>query len=232
MLSFMRMNKLEREMEIIKHCHTPKNIQEIADELAVDERIIRRYINDYLPKFDFPVMQVDVNRLFVNDNSRFTLDAEANDEYKTTVHPVCLALNLTEVYLLTIGTLSRIPTDDIMYDVYVRLLSKIFTQLSAYGKDILNKAEPDHKLKELRHLRYESESEIFRELPGTKIAYAMKSEAPIIIKWKESGSDIVNETETRVRCERGEYFFVNDNKRLYIKSDSIEILDIKSCERI
>jgi hypothetical protein len=230
MKKFSEMNKLEREIEVIKCCHTPKNITEIADELNADERIIRRIVNEYIPDFEFPVMHIDVDKAFVN-HRQFVFDSEPKDEFQSTVHPICLALNLTEVYLLTIGLLSRIPPNDIMYDVYVRLLSKIYTQLSDYGKGVLEATHPNHNLSDIRYLRYENESDVFKSLPATKIAYAQKAGVPIMIRWKEPDCDLINEVETYIKYEGGVFSFSHKGKTITINPESINILDIKICNR-
>jgi len=230
MKKFSEMNKLEREIEVIKCCHTPKNITEIADELNADERIIRRIVNEYLPDFEFPVMQIDVGKAFINQK-QFVLDSEPTDKFRSTVHPICLALNLTEVYLLTIGLLVRIPSKDTMYDVYVRLLSKIYTQLSDYGKGVLDATNPNHNLSDIRYLRYENESEVFQSLPEAKIGYAQKAGVPIMIRWKEHGCDSINETETYIKYEGRGFSFSHNGKTININPESMEIFDIKICDR-
>jgi hypothetical protein len=230
MKKFSEMNKLEREIEVIKRCHTPKNITEIADELNADERIIRRIVNEYLPNFEFPVMQIDVNKAFTNQR-QFILDSEPTDMFRSTVHPICLALNLTEVYLLTVGLFSRIPPNDTMYDVYVKLLSKIYTQLSDYGKGVLDATNPEHNLSDIRYLRYENESDLFQSLPAAKIAYAQKAGVPVVILWKEPDSDSINKAEAYIKYEGGSFSFSHNGKIICINPESIEILDIKICNQ-
>jgi hypothetical protein len=227
MKDFKDMSTLERQIEVIKFCHKPRNKIQIADKFFADERTIRRLTNDYIPSLDFPFMDVDIISVPSDERYKFTLEAGSTELYKNSVHPVCLALNLTEVYLLTVGLLERITNDDVMYDVYVNLLNKIYTQLSEYGQEILNKAAPGHPLAEIDDLKYESESEMFKALPNSRIAYAAKTRCPLIIRWRYPKADEVFTIEAKIDQGNNSFYFLHKGEKISINSTSIEILEIK-----
>lgn len=152
---------IERQIDIIKYLQgTPKTMEDLRAHYWLDEKNIRPDLN-----------ALENGMEFQNQNIKIQMDRERSSDgkqqliYNSTVHPVFLPLNLTQVYALTVG-LKKISKDT-QYDNILNDLSNwIYTQLSDYAKDILSKSiekwdEPIAFVE--RSQEYNSENEIFRD---------------------------------------------------------------------
>ena len=116
--------------------------------MGIDERTIRNYGNDgdivignvVIP---FKIQENSDGRSLLN--SKYSEDdIDANDlKLRSSVHPVVLPLNLTEVYLLTGGIFSNLGRNHPEYDAYKSIADKIYSQLSDYGKECIRMSGHD-----------------------------------------------------------------------------------------
>ena len=113
----------ERQLEIAKFLHEPKTPAEISEHFNIDSRTVRA---------DIKQLEDGIEVL----GSTIRIEKEKKGRlisYKTTVHPVFLPLNLTEVYAMTVYLdkviESRDPNAQIIRDISRRIKS----QLSDYA---------------------------------------------------------------------------------------------------
>lgn len=122
-----------RRLEIAKFLHTPKTKEQIMDEFDITERTI----NNDLQELELGV------RLF---NSTVRIERVDNEDrmvqYKTTVHPIFLPLNMTEVFAMTKYLENTIDERDPNGATILSIVDRIKGQLSDYAWEHLY---PDKK---------------------------------------------------------------------------------------
>ena len=120
--------RLLRRLELLKELQGRKmRTPEIAEMFDVDERTIRE---------DLKALKTGMTHLGV----RITLDSKSQGgrehSFKSTVHPVFLALNLTEVLAL-LNLLEDASDRELTGTIYNRLYRAVYFQLTQYAKDRL-----------------------------------------------------------------------------------------------
>ncbi|MDD4754208.1 MAG: hypothetical protein PHT78_13385 [Desulfitobacteriaceae bacterium] len=123
--------KSERMIEILKYLHEePKTREEIAQYFGISERAL----SDDLSELQ------NGSYSFLGYNMKINL-RRGDNTYDSTIHPVFLPLNLSEVYTLTIG-LKLTGKGTAFEDVFNYVSDCIYDQLSNYGqKRIFEKAK-------------------------------------------------------------------------------------------
>lgn len=141
------LDKFVNKIKLLKFLHDPKDRQQCVDlfndknnQPTMTERTIRNYINEGDIEIDNVIIPFQIQRIehsqnqFSDSENTFTGYGENQEPYRSTVHPVILPLNLTEIYMLTNGLLDIIGTNHPQYDTYKDISSKIYLQLSDYAK--------------------------------------------------------------------------------------------------
>jgi len=100
--------------------------------------------------------------------------------YRTTLHPVFLPLNLTEVYALTVYLNHMIPDKDPNAHIIRSISDRIIGQLSPYA---FQKLFPEERM-EGKENRYVDDEELAHQRRGI-IMYLMKSGCPCRFLWKD-----------------------------------------------
>ena len=114
----------ERRLEIAKFLHTPKSKEQIMEKFD----IAARTVNDDLQELELGVRifgsTVQIERVPNEDNKV---------QYKTTVHPVFLPLNMTEVFAMTKYLENTIDRSDPYGATILSIAERIKGQLSDYA---------------------------------------------------------------------------------------------------
>lgn len=100
--------------------------------------------------------------------------------YRTTMHPIFLPLNLTEVYALTVYLERALKDDNINSGIIRDISARVKSQLSDYA---FNKLFPDEHRKRTENAYIDDES-LARRRKGI-IMYLMKSGEPCRFFWRE-----------------------------------------------
>ena len=168
--------KLENKLKLIKKLHKPNTIKDVAADLHVDERTVRRYIAEKEirienVKIPFAIQKMKHYEYYSDiENNK---DIADNKEYnKSSVHPVVLPLNLTEVYMLTNGILDILGTRHPLYGQYKEIADKIYSQLSDYARTRIVAAKHGLEIKDV--VEFISENEMIAEDSLIAIAKAQK----------------------------------------------------------
>ena len=82
----------ERQLEIAKYLHEPKTKQEIMTKFCIEERTLEA---------DLQELEVGLNVLGSTISLKRIETEDDTIKYKSSVHPIFLALNLTEAYAMT-----------------------------------------------------------------------------------------------------------------------------------
>lgn len=115
--------KSERMIEILKYLHEePKTREEIAQHFGISERAL----NDDLSELQ------NGSYSFLGYNMKINL-RRGDNTYDSTIHPIFLPLNLSEIYALTIG-LKLTGKGTAFEDIFNYVSDCIYDQLSTYGQ--------------------------------------------------------------------------------------------------
>lgn len=117
----------ERRLRVACFLHEPKSREEIIARFFQSERTIRDDLKALREGFTFMGHWIQIEE--VREKGKIW--------YVSTMHPVFLPLNLTEVYALTAGLLAALPAESPMYEMYQYLAESIYSQLSDYGKSVI-----------------------------------------------------------------------------------------------
>lgn len=203
-------NPLIRELEIAKYLHSNPERAKICEEFMIEDRILTDYLGDLKNGIEFldTKIQLDI------------VDIESKKlECTTTVHPIFLPLNLTEVYALTKYLPSILKEDDLGYDIILSIISKIKSQLSDYSIKKLDLVKDnDSKVK------FNPECDEFLNKKKNLILFALKS--------GETFEFLINDEQIcgKLECGRdGSYYILSDENELKI---NIDVDDIKFLKKI
>ncbi|MDD6466657.1 MAG: hypothetical protein PUF50_00545 [Erysipelotrichaceae bacterium] len=172
--------KFEREILIMKDLHEPKTRAEICDIYGINDRTFRNYFNNTNPmvigniKFSHSIQEErhwNITMDGVNQNEK--KGVENNLIYKSSVNPILLPLNMTEVYMLTNGLLDTFDKNSEIYKNYKYLVEKIYSQLSDYA--IKKIGGNPHNLNKRETIEYESELKMYDKIHSSKFMYAEKT---------------------------------------------------------
>ena len=182
----------ERQLEIAKFLHKKRTIQEICEHFCISPRTVRediKKLEDGITVFDTTI------QISKEKKGRYHY-------YKTTLHPIFLPLNLTEVYALTLHLGYILDKNDPSAQVIQSIISRVKGQLSDYAIEKLFPNDVEDGVKNY----YIDDEELASQRENVKL-YLMKS--------SEICRFIYNGKEYRGRF----------NRNLQIQLDNGEILD-------
>ncbi len=190
--------KSERMIEILKYLHEePKTREQIAQHFGISERAL----SDDLSELQ------NGSYSFLGYNMKINL-IRGDNTYDSTIHPVFLPLNLSEVYALTIG-LKLTGKGTAFEDVFNYVSNCIYDQLSTYGqKRIYEKAKAtDVHFSDHHKKAYRYEEDILnanlKQKRSQMFAYYLKSGALCEIEY---------DTAEGIRMVTGRVDLAKDNK--------------------
>jgi len=196
----------ERQLEIAKFLHKPHTPKEIQEEFGINERTSRE---------DLQALEDGITVL----GATIKIEKEKKGRsyyYKTTLHPVFLPLNLTEVYALTVYLNRVIDYSDPNAQMISNITDRIKLQLSDYAFERLF---PDIERPGIEN-RYLNDEELARQRKGIYM-YLMKSgqKCKFIwngdeylgrIVWREDRFRIALDNDEVIDAELSEVDFVID----------------------
>lgn len=174
---FDTLEKSERMVALLKYLQEPRTRSEIAEHFHISERALANDLTELQSGFTFLgyTMKIELNR--------------RKNTYDSTIHPIFLPLNLSEVYALTVG-LKLIGRNTVFGDIFYYIADSIFQQLSDYAKQrIAGKAEEKGiSFNYFPPMAYRDEEQIIASGRNQLLAYFLKSGAPCKIEYNtESG---------------------------------------------
>ena len=160
---------LERQLEIAKYLHDPHSAEEIAKQFGISERTARddiQSLEDGITIFD---ATIKVRRIQSGHRKVF----------QSTIHPIFLPLNLTEVYAVTRYLDDILPKNDPLADTARGVIQRIVDQLSPYALEKIQ-LHPSHK----PFNNYHNETDYLKSQKNIQM-YLLKSGRECPLRWKE-----------------------------------------------
>ena len=198
----------ERQLEIAKFLHEPHTLEEIEERFDISEETRRNDIRALEEGIEVLGATISIKK----ERKR------GKNYYRTTMHPVFLPLNLTEVYALTTYLNNVLDPSDQNTQVIRNISERIKSQLSDYA---LNKLFPDEKHDYTQNSYVDDES-LARQRDGIRM-YLMKSGQLCKFFWKGE------EYYGRLKFGRKPYIELESGKRLDADPNEVEFI-IESLE--
>ena len=165
-------DKPERLVELLKYLQSGgKTREEVAVNFGVTVETLRDDLRTLEDGYELLGQRMQIKL----DRDTFT--------YDSTIHPIFLPLNLTEIAALTIGLKMKEKTDPVFGEIYADLADGIHSQLSPYAQAALEPLARENNLLFFRQSGdYRSEADYFSEILPEKrrsrLAYLWKSGQP------------------------------------------------------
>jgi len=129
------LNSYERQIDLLKILNSSKSKREIMDYYAISRKPLEKDINKLIDGTKILGQNVKIN----------DIKREAGEiHYESSVHPIFLPLNLTEVYSMTV-LLKILAKENAVYsETLNNLANKTYSQLSDYAKEKIDR-KADHE---------------------------------------------------------------------------------------
>lgn len=181
----------ERQLEIAKYLHEPHTLNEIEERFDISEETRKK---------DIRALEEGIEVL----GATIRIKKERNnrkDYYKSTMHPVFLPLNLTEVYALTTYLDKVLDSEDQNTQIIRDITERIKSQLSEYA---LNKLYP-YERHEYKKNSYVDDESLARQRNGIRM-YLMKSGQPcrFFLNGQEYSGRLKYDRKAYIELESGE----------------------------
>lgn len=188
-------DKFERRLEIAKFLYKPKTRKELLEEFS----IAGRTLDD-----DLQALEQGMEMLGSNIQIQRIEDEQNRIRYKSSVHPVFLPLNLTEVYAMTRYLPSIIDRRDPNSQIIFDITNRIKAQLSDDVADRLLHGDKGRGTS----IDYLDDESLARQRKGV-LMYLMKSGQECCFIWNGK------EYRGRIRDDNGHYWIqLSDGSKL------------------
>lgn len=183
----------ERQLEIAKFLHEPKKTSEIQEKFDIDKRTVQSDLRELEEG-----IQVLGSTIMIKKEKK-----GRSYYYKTTLHPVFLPLNLTEIYALTVYMNHMICKNDPNAQMIRNISERIKMQLSDYAFSKLFPGEERNSIKN----HYLDDEELARQRDGIYM-YLMKSGQKCKFIWQGNeyfGNLVWKEKQYKICLEDGKF---------------------------
>lgn len=206
-----------RRLELIKYLQTPRTREDILNEFLINERTFDIDKKELEKGIEVCGVKLIVKISSYNRNGNNTID---NEKFVCSCHPFFVALNATELYLITKVIPDAIKNNNELYRAYSDILSKIYPQLSDYALKMI-----DVELNCINNeTNYLWESETLKNDTFKRLVYCLKQEREFTILYNKDG--IISEVTGFVRDITNNPFYVETKTdKVYIRNENF--IDVK-----
>lgn len=207
-----KLEPFERRIEILKLLHDRKmRIGELAETFNVDDRTIRKDIESLRDGMDLLGIRFQIESKHEGSQKHY---------YKSTVHPIILGLNLSE--LLALLKILEERSKGRAGDVYKNIFQSIYSQMTDYAEDIIApKLEGKYEKTNIINLL---EEEAFKQSKDYKLMFWEKSGNFIEITYLDTESSQTTE-EVRLIGTKGDQIRIQkkDGNKNWINYNDIMV---------
>jgi len=200
----------ERRVEILKLLQGREmRTCEIAEYFGVDERTIRTDIQALRDGMDILGMKIKIESKHPGKQEHY---------YKSTVHPILLALNSSELFAL-LKLLTTAKSQD-RGEIYEHIFDLVYSQITDYAKGLIAdklKNENKHKKTEISNLLEEEAIKhkdillVYWEKSGRFIEISYRTKDGLLVNEEVSLISICKDNEIIVRDKQGNEYSINYN---------------------
>lgn len=177
--SFLIKDADRRRIELLKlfhsHASKPRNLAAYAEELGVDIKVLREDILRL--ERDFSFMDTDIKI------QPFDIKSEIKS---SSVHPVFLALNTTQVYCLLL-ILKEMARDSVLEVVAEDIADSIYSQLSDVGQELVSEIYPPDSFPEGFQRQFKGSDVYMRDSALQTILHAFTYQQNCAVSFYDGG---------------------------------------------
>lgn len=151
--------------------------------------------------------------------------------YSSTVHPIFLPLNMTEVYAMTVG-LKKVAKNTLYQSILDDMADWIYSQLSPYAHKIINKSlnlQRSNISYSAREQKFLKEDCLFDKNRKNRLIYMEKRREYVRIIFKEK--EEAKEVEGRISCFINDMIGIETEGSGYLKVPYNDIVDIQEIKK-
>lgn len=205
-----KLKPFKRRIEILKLLHGRKmRIGDLAEEFNVSDRILRDDITALREGMDLFGVKFKIESSHIGGQKHY---------YKSTIHPIILGLNLSE--LLALLKILEEKSKGHAGDVYKNIFQSIYSQMTDYAEDIIApKLEGKYEKTEIINLL---EEEAFKVSKDYKLMFWEKSGNFIEITYPDTDHSLIIE-EVRLIGTKGDQIRIQkkDGNKKWINYNDI-----------
>lgn len=208
-------NPYERLVDLLKTLNEGMTKQELMDHYAISRKPLERDIDELIMGTKILGQRVkirDIQRVKTNDDNRGKYELA----YQSTIHPIFIPLNLSEVYYLIMGLkfLSK-EHGEFASETYDYLANRVYCQLSDYAKKKIKRKGMEIGI------QFPSEDEFERyngSMDEEKMA-ARNKESNLMYLWKAGVKCTIHLNNDDMEVIKDCYVHYDmDNREIYLKS--------------
>ncbi len=220
------LNPYERLVDLLKVLQEGKTREELREHYSISNNPLRKDMDALIYGTKILGQKVKIRNI-QEENRKIT--------YQSTVHPIFLPLNLTEVYQMTVGLkLLERSQNTIMGETLSYIADNIFCQLSEYAREVIRRKGIDQGIcfpeENNFHLFNGSRDEetVATQSIDNALSYAWKSGALCTIILKNKDSEPIQNVHVDYDIKTKEAFIYKPNQRDNRRKLNInEVVDIK-----
>lgn len=158
-------NATDRRLDILKFLQTPRTMEDLEARYATSDRTLRNDLNALVDGWELLGNQIKIRRV----------DKDGKISYNSTIHPVLLPLNLTEVYSLVAG-FPKLAEGTVYEEIAAYLAQAVASQLSDYALNIISQSLPEMRFKmwSKEEKSYRQEEAMLKKSQISWLIYMMK----------------------------------------------------------
>ena len=168
----------ERQLDLLKAIHEPQTKSDLMSQYAISEKTLGQDLKD-----------LEIGKSFLGQNIRIDRLDGREMRYVSSVHPIFMAMNLSEIFSLTIG-LRKLGENTSMKRTYTHIANIIYNQLSPYAQKLIKARGEElgiHFIEDKRYRDYRQEKLYKESNKEDALLYAAKSGERCKVTYKEDG---------------------------------------------
>lgn len=210
-----------RRLELIKFLQTPRTREDILNEFLINERTFNTDKKELENGIEVCGVRLKVKISTYNRNGNNTVDDE---KYVCSCHPIFIALNATELYLLSKVIPDAIKDNYELSKAYSEILEKIYPQLTDYALKMIDVELNDFSNNEKANYKWEStllKHDVFKRL-----VYCIKQDREFTILYNNDNGMICEVTGYVRDISNNPFYVENKNGKTFIRIENF--IDIKN----
>lgn len=168
----------ERQLDLLKAIHELQTKDNLANQYAISGKTLGQDLSE-----------LEMGKSFLGQNIRIDRLEGKEICYISSVHPIFMARNLSEIFSLTIG-LMELGKNIFMEQTYTHIAHTIYNQLSPYAQKLIKARGEELGIRfneDKRYKSYQQEKEYKERHKENALLYAVKSGEKCKITYEADG---------------------------------------------
>jgi len=199
MLASENINAYERQIDLLKTLQEGMTKQDLLDHYVVTRKVIEKDLDNLIKGTKILGQHVKI-RNYQSEDRKLT--------YQSTIHPIFLPLNLTEVFYMFLGLKLLSRNYPIESEIYNSLACRIYAQLSEYAKSKIGPRvreygfdlPPEDELH--KYMGSIDEEKMAKRSKKDTLLYLFKSQTKCTIQLNNYSKDVIRDCYIKLAGEK------------------------------